>query len=114
MTKITLPEPSNKCGWPNGGNCLVMQQAATKPDPCGRVWMHCESGLTYTKASMTRFMMYCVGNNVQIGDVMAFGGHPTRPGAQVCVTVRLKPEQFAAFESSTGGKLRKTPRIKLS
>ena len=104
---------TDQCQWPKGG-CLVMHQAETKPDPFGRVWMHCDSGLAYTKASMTRFVMYCLGNNVEIGDLMAFGGRPPPQGAQVCAAVRLKPEQFAAFEAATGGKLRKPPRIKLN
>lgn len=99
------------CSWPEG-TCQCYLQKQAKPDPFGRVWMHCEEGLSFTKASMARFMMFCLANNVEIGSVDAFNANYR--GCQVLAAVRLKPEQFSAFETETGGKLRKPPVPKLN
>lgn len=99
------------CAWPNGYcQCWAAEQA--KPDPFGRVWMHCEEGLTMSNASLARFMSFCLKNNVELGSVSAF--QPSYPRSSVNAAVRLKPDQFAAFERETGGKLRKPPKINLN
>ena len=100
-----------ECRWPEG-TCLCWAEKESNPDPFGRVWMHCEEGLTYSKASMARFMMFCLGNNVEIGSVDAFNANYR--GCQVLAAVRLKPEQFESFEKETGGKLRKPPKVNLN
>jgi hypothetical protein len=99
------------CKWPEG-TCACYAQQAVKPDYAGRVWMHCEEGLSLSKASMSRFVMFCLTNRIEIGDIYPFA--PDYPRSQVSASVRLKPEQFAAFEAETGGKLRKPPRISLN
>lgn len=99
------------CKWPNG-TCVCYAKEQNKPDPFGRVWMHCETGLSYSKASLARFMMFCLGNNVEIGSVDAF--NPRYKRCQVSAAICLKPEQFAAFEEATGGKLREPSVLKLS
>lgn len=99
------------CTWPNG-TCACYVENAQKPDPAGRVWMHCEEGLSLSKASMSRFVMHCLTNNIEIGDIHPFNYHYQR--SQVSASVRLRPEQFAEFEAQTGGKLRKPPRISLN
>lgn len=83
-----------------------------KPDRTGRVWMHCEEGLSMSKASAGRFMYFCLVNQVEVGDVYAFD--PSYRGSQVVASVRLRPDQFEAFERKTGGKLRKPPKVKLN
>lgn len=55
------------CNWPEG-NCKCWEKEQSKPDPYGREWMHCEEGLNFSKASMSRFIMFCLANNVEIGD----------------------------------------------
>jgi hypothetical protein len=82
------------------------------PDIFGRVWMHCESGLSMTKASMARFMMFVLANRVEIGMVYAFS--PNYKGSLVLASVKLKPEQFEAFERETGGKLRDPIQVHLN
>lgn len=99
------------CKWPNG-TCACYAENAQKPDPAGRVWMHCEEGLSLSKASMTRFVMHCLTNNIEIGTLHPFNHH--FPNSQVSASVRLKPDQFEAFESETKGKLRKPPRLSLN
>ncbi len=99
------------CQWPNG-TCACYAHAAVKPDPAGRVWMHCEEGLSMAKASMSRFVMHCLQNNIEIGQIHPFNYRYER--SQVSASVRLRPEQFAAFEAATGGKLREPPRISLN
>ena len=99
------------CKWPSGA-CAYYEQEALKPDHAGRVWMHCEQGLSMTSASMARFMMFCLRHNVEIGSV-----HPFNPKFERCLviaSVRIKPDQIAEFEVSTGGKLRKPPKIHLN
>ncbi len=100
------------CTWPNGTCACLMAQEAKPEDYAGRVWMHCEEGLGMTKASMARFMMLCMKNGVEIGSVDAF--NPKYHNCAVIAAVRLRPDQFEAFERETGGKLRKPPRIKLN
>lgn len=99
------------CTWPNG-TCACYAKTAQKPDYAGRVWMHCEEGLSLSKASMSRFVMHCLTNNIEIGDIYPFDFR--YPRSQVSASVRLRPEQFAEFEAQTGGKLRKPPRISLN
>jgi hypothetical protein len=74
--------------------------------------MHCEEGLSMTKASMSRFVMFCLRNRIEIGTIHPFD--PNYERSQVSASVRLKPEQFTAFEAETGGKLRAPPRISLN
>lgn len=74
--------------------------------------MHCEEGLSLTKASMARFMMFCLKNNVEIGNVYPF--NPRYHGSAVLASVRLRPDQIKAFEAETGGKLRRPPRPSLN
>lgn len=101
----------SNCKWPQE-TCACYAQEAVKPDYAGRVWMHCEEGLNLSKSSMTRFVMFCLTNNVEIGSLHPF--NPKFPRSQVSAAVRLKPDQFAAFENETGGKLRPPPRISLN
>ena len=102
---------TDQCTWP-AGTCQCMMAQQGKPDPYGRVWMHCESGLSFTKASVTRFVMFCLGNNVEIGEVRAF--NPKYPGCLLLATVRIRPDQITAFEAETGGKLTEPPKITLN
>ena len=104
----------DRCLWPLGA-CACAEMEAQKnsgPDRMGRVWMHCEEGLSLTKASMGRFMVFCLSNGVEIGDVWPFA--PRFPRSAVIVSIRLRPDQFSAFEAETGGKLREPPVIKLN
>lgn len=100
----------DRCTWPLGA-CSVYEMEQ-KPDHYGRVWMHCEEGLSYSKASMGRFVVFCLGNNVKIGEVHAF--NPRHKNCQVSAVVRLDPSQFSSFEAETGGKLREPPKIILN
>ena len=100
------------CNWPESGPCACYMANANKPDPYGRVWMHCEEGLSLSKASMSRFIMFCLLNNVDIGSIHPFNYRYRN--SQVSAAVRMKPEQFEAFEAETHGKLRKPPRIVLN
>ena len=102
---------SDACKWPEGA-CACYLKQATKPDPFGRRWMHCEQGLSLSKASMSRFIMFCLQNKVEIGSIYA--SHPEYHNSSVSVSVLLFPEQFAAFEAETKGKLRLPPRISLN
>ena len=65
-----------------------------------------------SKASMTRFVMHCLTNNIEIGQIHPFNYHYRN--CQVSASVRLKPEQFEDFERETKGRLRKPPRISLN
>lgn len=104
-------EEPTPCECPNG-TCACYTATRQKLDPAGRVWMHCESGLTLSKASMSRFVMFCLTNNVEIGSIHPFNYRYKH--SQVSAAVRLKPEQFEAFEAETKGKLRKPPTISLN
>jgi hypothetical protein len=99
------------CKWPEG-TCACYAQQAEKPDHAGRIWMHCEEGLNLSKASMSRFVMHCLTNRIEIGSIYPFD--PDYLRSQVSVAVRLKAEQFYDFERVTGGKLRKPPLISLN
>lgn len=99
------------CQWPQG-TCACYSANALKEDHLGRVWMHCEEGLSMTKASMSRFVMFCLTNGIEIGQIHPFNYRYR--GCQVSVSVRLRPEQFAAFEMETKGKLRKPPVLSLN
>lgn len=99
------------CSWPEG-YCQHWAKEQSKPDPFGRVWMHCEEGLNMSNASLARFMKFCLTRNVEIGSVSAF--QPSYRLSAVMAAVRLKPEQFEAFERETGGKLREPPKITLN
>lgn len=74
--------------------------------------MHCESGLSMTKASMTRFIMFVLKNRVELGNLYAFDTRYER--SLVLASVRLRPDQFEAFEKETGGKLRKPVQVQLN
>ncbi len=100
-----------ECKWPSGA-CACAVAEAVRKDPGGRVWMHCEEGLSMTKASMSRFMMFCLRNSVEIGSVHAL--NPKYERCSVMAAVRIRPDQFEAFERETGGKLRKPPKITLN
>ena len=99
------------CTWPNGV-CKCYEHKATKPDPHGRVWMHCEEGLTLTGASMQRFVMFCLTNRIEIGDIYPFA--PDYPRSQVSAAIRIHPNQIPEFERVVRAKLRTPPRIKLN
>lgn len=99
------------CTWPNG-TCACYVVNAQKADPAGRVWMHCEEGLSLSKASMSRFIMHCLSNNIEIGDIHPFNYRYRN--SQVSASVRLRPDQFEDFERETKGKLRKPPRISVN
>lgn len=101
----------SECTWPNGV-CKCAEQNEGKPDPFGRVWMHCEEGLSNTKASMSRFMMYVLANKIEIGQIYAFA--PRYRNSVVIASVRIHPDQIEQFEQETGGKLRKPPKIQLN
>lgn len=81
-------------------------------DYLGRVWMHCESGLSLTKASMARFMIYCLKKNIKIGDIYAL--NPNYERSLVCAAVCLRPEQIEEFTRETGGVLREPAVFKLN
>lgn len=82
------------------------------PDHYGRIPMVCESGLSMTKASMARLMMFVLRNNIELLHVHAF--NPNFHGCQVSAAVRIKPEQIQAFEAETGGLLTNPPTINLN
>lgn len=65
-----------------------------------------------SNASLARFMKFCLSRRVEIGSVSAF--QPSYRLSQVSAAVRLKPDQFEAFERETGGKLREPPKINLN
>jgi len=56
--------------------------------------------------------MFCLGNNIEIGSVHAFNAR--FPRCLVSAAIRIHPDKFAAFETETGGKLRRPPEIKLN
>lgn len=103
---------NEECNWPEGICKCWAEKQENKADHSGRVWMHCEEGLSLTKASMSRFMMYCLSKKVQIGDVYAF--NPKYNRSLVVASVRIKPEQIEDFEMETGGKLKEPPTINLN
>jgi len=98
--------------------CNLEVSECTCPDPGseadfqGRVWRHCEEGLSMSKASMARFMMFVLKNDIEIGDVYAF--NPGFERCQVLASIRIRPDQIEAFERETGGKLRRPPRVVLN
>ena len=100
-----------KCSWPNG-TCACYAEQAVKPDHAGRVWMHCDQGLNLSKASMSRFIMFCLNHGVEVGSLHPFNRR--FPRSQVSASVRIHPDLFAAFERDTGGELRKPPKISLN
>ena len=102
---------SDRCNWPFS-NCKCWEIKKSKPDPYGREWMHCEEGLNFSKASMSRFIMFCLANNVEIGDLHPF--NRKWPRCEVSASIRIHPSLFEAFEKETGGKLRKPPAINLN
>ena len=102
---------TDPCKWPEG-TCACYAAEAEKADPYGRVWMHCEEGLTLSKASMSRFVMFCLTNHVEIGSIHPFNYR--YKNSQVSASVRIHPTLFGRFEAETLGKLRKPPRISLN
>ena len=101
----------SECKWPEV-TCACYAKDVGKPDPAGRVWMHCEEGLSLSKSSLSRFVMFCLKNNVEIGTIHPFNYR--YPRCQVSASVRIHPDLFSAFETETGGKLRNPPRISLN
>lgn len=99
------------CKWPEG-TCACYQKQATEPDPFGRVWMHCESGLRFNKASVSRFVMFCMENDIEIGSIHPFDRH--YPSSVVMASVLIKPDLIAPLEAAARCKLRPPPRIKLN
>jgi len=99
------------CKWPESV-CKCWEKDQSKPDLYGREWMHCEEGLSFSKASMSRFIMFCLANNVEIGTLHLFNRN--YPRCQVSAAIRIHPSLFEAFEKETGGKLRKPPVINLN
>lgn len=63
-------------------------------------------------ASMTRFIMFCLANNVEIGTLKPF--NRKYPRCQVSASIRIHPSLFEAFEKETGGTLRDPTVIKLN
>jgi hypothetical protein len=82
------------------------------PDVYGRVWRACESGLALNKACMSRFIMFVLENRIEVTALSAFD--PKFRNSLVECMVRIKPEQFEAFERETGGKLRELPKLNLN
>jgi hypothetical protein len=99
------------CTWPKG-YCQNWAAQQSKPDPFGRVWMHCEQGLSMSNASLARFLSFCLKNNVEIGSVNAF--QPSYSRSTVHAAIRIHPARIEAFERETGGKLREPPKINLN
>ena len=87
-------------------------EPGTEKDMYGRVWRHCEDGLSLTKASMSRLMMFVLKNKIEIGEIYAF--NPKYPRCQVLGSFRLREDQIEEFEKETGGKLRKPPKLVLN
>jgi hypothetical protein len=82
------------------------------PDMYGRVPKICESGLAMTKASMSRFVMFCLKNGVDIKQI-----HPSNRnyhGCHVSAVVRIHPDLVRLFEAETGGKLRDPATLNLN
>lgn len=73
------------------------------PDVYGRVPKVCESGLAMTKASMTRFVMFCLENGVEIMQIHPFNRN--YKGCHVSAAIMIKPDMVCDFEAATGGKL---------
>lgn len=96
------------CGWPSKP-CSSALERSSRPDPWGRVWMHCEEGLNLSKASMARFVVHCLQNNIEIGRLDPI--NPNFSRSLVCASVKLKPCQFKEFEKQTGGKLSEPPKL---
>ena len=65
-----------------------------------------------SNASLARFMSFCLKNNVKLGSVDAF--QPSYSRSRVMAAVRLRPEQFDAFERETGGRLSEPPKLNLN
>ena len=99
------------CKWPEGV-CACYAASAEKPDPYGRVWMHCEEGLSMSKASMSRFVMFCLSNNIKIGQIHPFNYR--YKNCQVSASVCIRPDQFDAFEAELRAKLRNPPTISVN
>ena len=83
-----------------------------EPDIYGRVWMHCESGLTLTKASLSRFMLFILKNKIELGQIYAF--NPKYSNSLVLASIRIRPDQIEAFERETKAKLRHPPEVNLN
>ena len=82
------------------------------PDVYGRIPMICESGLSMTKASMMRFVMYCLQENVEILSLHPFNRN--YKGCHVSAAVRIHPDQIDDFQIATGGTLSKPHTINLN
>ena len=99
------------CTWPQGV-CACYTAHSQRSDHGGRVWMHCHAGRSLTKASMARFVMFCLTNDIEIGVIHPFNYR--FPRSLVSASVRMRPDQFDEFERKTGGKISKPPRISLN
>lgn len=82
------------------------------PDVYGRVPMVCESGLAMTKASMSRFVMFCLTHGVEILQIHPFNRN--FHGCHVSASVRIVPDLIPEFERETGGKLKPPATINLN
>lgn len=82
------------------------------PDIYGRVPKVCESGLAMTKASMSRFVMFCLERGVEILQIHPFNRN--FKGCHVSAAVMIHPDQIADFEKMTGGKLEDPATINLN
>jgi len=99
------------CNWPNG-TCACYTQEQEKPDVFGRVWMHCDSGLSMSKKSTLSLIQFILKNRLEVGSFYAL--EPSFSRSQVCVSVKIHPDLIPDFERETGGKLSRPPTIKLS
>ena len=90
----------------------ILTKPDLTPDMYGRVIKISESGLSYTKASMSRFIMFCLANDVQINDIWVF--NKNFKGSLVCVSLRIHPYLISAFEEETKGILRDPPTLTLN
>lgn len=99
------------CNWPSG-TCQCWIDEQMKPDHYGRIWMHCESGLKLTKTSLAGFTLYCLSNNILIGELSAFNAN--YKGSLVLATVKIREEQIEGFTRETGGILTLPPKICLN
>lgn len=101
----------SECNWPNEV-CKCWEAEQSKPDVYGRIYMHCYEGLSFTKVSMTKFIMFCLANNVEMTSVHPF--NRKYQGCQISAVVKLHPTLIQSFEKETGGKLVDPPEIKLN
>ena len=102
------------CNWPEGACAcyLKKQEEQETGDIFGKVWYHCEKGITLTKSSLGRFFYYCGKNQIDIGDVWFCS--PKYDRSQVCVSIKMKPEQKEPMETELKIKLHDPPVLSLN